>query len=332
MEEYKKIDKINNHSKFLIDYININEGLIKYQKKFLNKEEMDKFYKNNYLGVPLILPDQLECFNYSENSKFKINKKDIQKYIFKTKNMNHTGLKLFFLNGVMFNNFGKPKKEYTNLLKSISKINNDLKKKIISLKKKNKKIASFQTRNIPHFGHEKIIELLLKKNDYVFINPLIGPKKRGDVKNQILYKVYNYLSKNFYDGRLIFKPVCANMFYAGPREAIHHALIREMLGFDTFIVGRDHAGTDNAYKSNDAINLVNKNIHRFKINVITHKGSYFSKKLNKVVIFSGKQKTSDLVDISGREFREKLLKNQYFKFARKDLQTYVFNLNEKLFF
>ena len=102
------------------------------------------------------------------------------------------------------------------------------------LKSKFKKIGAFQTRNIPHFGHEKIMNRMLENCDHLVINPLIGPKKKGDFTVDCLNHIYNYLINNKYQNKLSFKPIFANMFYAGPREAFHHMLIRKNLGLIIF--------------------------------------------------------------------------------------------------
>ena len=93
--------------------------------------------------------------------------------------------------------------------------------------KNHKKLGAFQTRNIPHGGHEKIIQSMLEKCDHVVINPVIGPKKSGDIKLEVLETVYNYLSKNKLKRKITFIPIYANMYYAGPREAVHHTKIRQ---------------------------------------------------------------------------------------------------------
>jgi sulfate adenylyltransferase len=67
------------------------------------------------------------------------------------------------------------------------------------------------------------------------------------------------------------------MFYSGPREAAHHANIRERLGFDYFIVGRDHAGAENFYPKNASSKLLTKHKNKFKIKIIPIKAVTFVK-------------------------------------------------------
>ena len=118
------------------------------------------------------------------------------------------------------------------------------------------------------------------------------------------------------------------MHYAGPREAIHH-ISREMLGFNRFTVGRDHAGAENNYKPLDAYNIV-KNLKKFKINVFLHKGSYYCKS-NKKIILKSSHKDANLTEISGSEFRENLLSKKYFKYARS-LHKSIYKLKNNLFY
>ena len=161
-------------------------------------------------------------------------------------------------NGNTFSSEATPKKKYLPSIDDIKKNNLSLISKIKNIKKTGNTVAAFQTRNIPHFGHEKIIEDLLLQFNYVIINPVIGPKKAGDAKSDLLSLIYNHLGKKYYDNKIIFHPLCANMFYAGPREAIHHALLRQKVGFSGFIIGRDHAGAQNNYRPESAKIQINR--------------------------------------------------------------------------
>ncbi len=93
-------------------------------------------------------------------------------------------------------------KKYDKLISFIIDHNNKLKDYIKKLQEKKMIVAAFQTRNIPHLGHEEIIKHLLKKSDHVVINPVIGPKKKGDINYPIiktkLKRIFNTGNKNFY--------------------------------------------------------------------------------------------------------------------------------------
>jgi len=329
-----KIDQISNENRYLIDYANINSGLIKYQNEFLDKKKLDLFYQKPELGFPLILPEKIKSFNHKKkNNKFKIRKNLFRKKIFSTKKKKYKPFLNQFNYGDNFCNGAVPKKNFNKLVKNINKENMKLKNLVLKLKKKNKIVGAFQTRNIPHKGHEKIIQLLLKYCDVVIVNPVIGPKKAGDTKPSALKKIYNFLLKRHYNNKVIYKPVYANMHYAGPREAIHHALLRESLGFDYFVVGRDHAGADGAYKFDAALKMINKFKKKFLINIITHQGSFFCKNCNKVVI-KGECNNSKckLLNISGTDFRQHILNGKHFKYARKSLQNFLRKFKKSLFY
>ncbi|MEM2911469.1 MAG: sulfate adenylyltransferase [Candidatus Bathyarchaeia archaeon] len=114
-------------------------------------------------------------------------------------------------------------------------------------------IAGFQTRNVPHLGHEYTQKSVLVFVDGVFVNPVIGRKKTGDFRDAVILEAYEALMRNYYPKDTIALGILRyEMKYAGPKEAIHHAIIRKNFGCTHFIVGRDHAGVENYYKPYDA--------------------------------------------------------------------------------
>ena len=319
--------------RYLIDYANLKQGLIKYQNDFLGPKEINNFIKNEKYGFPLVLPKRIKYFSYKNSKKiFTIKKKIILKKIFKIKKKNYIGLKIFFKFGNKFCYDVALKKKYIKQYNYIINFNKNLISKISKLRKKNYTTA-FQTRNIPHYGHEEIIKrLMIKKKGKVFVNPLIGMKKKGDCKNEVLKKVFNKLILNpLYKNKLFYAPVYANMHYGGPREAIHHINLREKIGFNRFTVGRDHAGAEGVYKPLDSFKLAKKNRKKYKIDIFFQKGSYFCSKCNKIIL-KNDCLHKNLNEISGTEFRRKILKKKNFLYARKSLQKYIYKLKIRLFY
>jgi sulfate adenylyltransferase len=93
-----------------------------------------------------------------------------------------------------------------------------------------KTISAFQTRNIPHRGHEEIQRMALRNTDGSFINPVIGKKKAGDYTDEAILMSYKTLIEHYYPAdRVLMTPLHYEMMYAGPREAVMHAIMRRTM-------------------------------------------------------------------------------------------------------
>jgi len=142
-----------------------------------------------------------------------------------------------------------------------------------------KKIVAFQTRNPPHRGHEYLLKCALEVCEGLFIDPVIGKKKSGDFNDDLIIRSHQINLEHYFPSNRVFMAILPyTMKYAGPREAIFHAIIRKNFGCTHFIIGRDHAGVGHFYGSFDAQKLLDQYADEIGIVPLDFENSFYCKK------------------------------------------------------
>lgn len=183
--------------------------------------------------------------------------------------------------------------------------------RVLFKEKKWDTVVGFQTRNVSHLGHEYVQKSAQSIVDGLFINPVIGKKKAGDFTDQVILDSYKVLIDEYYvKERTVMSILQTEMRYAGPKEAIFHAIVRKNFGCSHFIIGRDHAGVGSYYHP-FAAQKIFEFFPDLGITPIFFMSFFFCKKCNSIA----NDKTcphpqGDHIDFAGKIIREKLVSHQ----------------------
>ncbi|WP_457643531.1 sulfate adenylyltransferase [Persephonella sp.] len=258
---------------------------------------------------------------------FSLNLNEIANTVFGTIDSNHPGVKRLFHKGrfaiggkiVLLNRPAFPFKEYEL---------DPLETREIFKKKGWKTVVGFQTRNAPHRAHEYLHRLGMEIGDGLFIHPIIGRKKEGDFDSRAVIEAYQILINNYYPHRkVLLAGLSTSMRYAGPREAVFHAIIRKNYGCTHFMVGRDHAGVGDYYDPY-AAHRIFEQIPDLGIQIVKFYSCFYCKKCEGIVSENTCSHDSQhILKISMTQIRNMLQKGQTPppEIIREEVANYLIN-------
>lgn len=336
---------------------NIIDGFYEPLEGFLYKEQLEsvlnimRLPSGDVWSMPIVCDvDEGELCNFSENcivltngrdeallsgiEVYEYDKKNFCQKLFGTIDEGHPGVKKF-LNTKKYFIGGKIEelKMESNHMIDVYRTASEVRE--IFKKNKWRTIAAFQTRNPPHRSHEHLQKKALSQTDGLLINPVIGPKKSGDFRDEYIIGAYNELIKHhFPENSVVFTTFHTFMRYAGPREAVFHALVRRNMGCTHMIIGRDHAGVGDYYDSFAAHDVFNEfNKEELGVNVLKYKNVYFCPKCGAMREEGECNHVDDYMHLSGTKLRSKLMKNESIseEFIRKGVMQYLSNCKGGLF-
>lgn len=311
---------------------NIGEGVYSPLKGFMDSADYKNVVENMHLdnGEPWTIPITLDIpenkvdevirkdtvlLVNSHNEKvaelfvedvYKVNHSNDIKKVFMSNDKNHPGVKKEISRSIY--RVGGPIKvlKYNKFFFSKHYFSPEKAKKTFK-RKEWKTIVGFQTRNPLHRAHEYLQRIAMEIADGVFIQPLVGWKKSGDFSPLAIIKAYSKMIEEFYPKeRVVLGVLQIPMRYAGPREAVFHAIIRRNFGCTHFIVGRNHAGVGRYYREYDAHKLCNQ-FDNLGIKILSLRGPYYCRRCKSIVTDKNcPHRKKYALNISGTKVRDML--------------------------
>lgn len=287
------------------DLYNIAEGVFSPLEGFMaRKEFLGVVKKNEFKDLPWTIPILLDI-DGSDMRKIK-NKKEVAlklqngslvgwleisdiyrhdkdlhaQSVFSTRDQKHPGVKFVYAmkeyllgGGVFVLENNQQSKDYLSPRQT----------RLLFKKRGFKSVAGFQTRNVLHRAHEYLQRCALELVDGLFLQPIVGWKKSGDFTAEAVVRAYREFIKDYYPkNRVVLGTLKTAMRYAGPKEAVFHAIIRKNFGCTHFIVGRDHAGVGGYYGKYAAHDIFDE-IGDIGINILKFKEPLYCSKCDLIV-------------------------------------------------
>ncbi len=284
--------------------LDINEEDYKKLKKESNIVLMDKN------GGKMAALKNIEIYKYD--------KKEFARKVFGAEDINHPGVRVVmemgeYLVGGEVEYKKSPQPPFTKGGNYLDYFYTPGQTKEIFKEKGWNTVVAFQTRNVPHRSHEFLQKKALEGVDGLLIHPVIGKKKAGDFKDDVILESYKMLLENYYPkDKCLLGVLPIKMRYAGPREAVMHALIRRNYGCTHMIIGRDHAGVGGYYGSYDAHNIFDEfipgelGIDILKFENVSHCRSCGELRMEKTCAHEPEHK----FHLSGTKIRDKIINKE----------------------
>jgi len=239
---------------------------------------------------------------------------DIAQEVYGTTSMDHPGVSAFLTQGrfaiagdIQVLNFSYFETDFTDTFRTASQIRQEI------AERGWQKTVAFQTRNPMHRAHEELCKMAMQATgaEGCVIHMLLGKLKEGDIPADVRDASIREMVANYFpENSVMVTGYGFDMLYAGPREAVLHALFRQNMGATHFIIGRDHAGVGDYYGAFDAQTIFDEKVPEsaLEIEIFNADHTAYSKILNKVVMMRDvpDHTFEDFVILSGTKVRELL--------------------------